>query len=283
VTLSSPTQLASNVRALFHSSTRKAANTGCLLEQVASHIILGLSVAVEAGTKSLLGPFQPAAALTKAAAAGGAPPGGGGAVANGLSAGGGAAAAAGVAQQGRSQASPRAGGAPIGAAGFVAAAPGTAAAAAAAAAGANPTPAPARQRSRSTLLQAAQASLGDSLGAMLRAVSLVGSMARALQAHYQRVIVPHVAGSAAEARACSAGLAALVKAADERVLAALQRTLTLLFNQVCGRVASWADGQCPQGASPPGDLLPGRAALRWAGACNAKYWVRLWLGLAGSI
>lgn len=203
MTLSPPGQLASNVRALFHSSTRKAASPGCLLEQVATHMLAGLSTAVEAGAKSLLGPFQPTAALQRAAAA-----------------------AESNAQQGQAGAAQQAGGSRPGSQ------PGS--------------PTPRSGGPRSALQQAALLALGDSLGRVLGAVSTVGSIVAAVKSQYERVVLPHVVGSAGEARVCSAGLAALVKAADERVLAALQRTLTLLFNQVqeCGM------GACFEGFGP---------------------------------
>lgn len=218
--LSSPQQLAANVRALFHSSTRKAANTGCLLEQVASHIILGLSSVVEAAAKPLLGPFQPAVVLQRAAAAATASAGAGAAG----GAGGGGPSSAPTAAGGGGQAPPGAA-----AATAAAAAPGLAAS----------------QLSRTSLVQAAELALGDSLARVLAAVGLVGGMVRAVQQHYEHVILPHLAGSTVEGRACAVGLAALVKAAEERGLAALQRTLTLLFNQVrgAGGRGRWVSGE----------------------------------------
>ena len=67
--LSPPALLATNTRQLFHASTRKQANTGCLLEQVATHILLGLGAAMEATTRALLAPFRPHQLLDAQAAA----------------------------------------------------------------------------------------------------------------------------------------------------------------------------------------------------------------------
>lgn len=47
VLLTPPAQLAPALRQLFHASTRRQANTGCLLEQVAVHLVLGLGLVVD--------------------------------------------------------------------------------------------------------------------------------------------------------------------------------------------------------------------------------------------
>ena len=211
--LSPPALLAANTRQLFHASTRQQAHTGCLLEQAATHILLGLGAAMEAATRALLAPFRPQQLLdAEAAAAAAAAPVAG--------SGGGSSAAAGGQQQQRQQ---EAGGP----------------ASAGAAAGAAPSdggPGSGRASrqgslSRAALQRAAALSVAASVGCVLQAVSTIGAMVRAVQQHYQRVLAPHLAGSGAEARACGAGLAALVRAVDERVAAALQRCLGLLRSQ----------------------------------------------------
>eukprot|EP00887_Chlorella_sp_A99_P001500 scaffold8.g1500.t1 len=196
--LSAPGQAAANVRQLFHSSTRRAANTGCLLEQVASHLIAGLGLATDACVKQLLGPFRPAAVLEAAAAGGGAAP------------------------------PPP---------------PGAAA----------PPPGPEAWAlpPRAELLRAARLAASASVGRMLQAVTAAGAIAKALQQHHAAVVAPAVASHSGEARACLAGLAALVRAVEERVQGALQRALALLANQVDLTLAA---------AQQPSDFLPDEAA-----------------------
>lgn len=235
--LSPPAQLASNMRQLFHASTRKYANTGCLLEQVATHIVLGLGLAVEACTKALLGPFRPqqlldqeaAAAATAAGSAGSASPAG-------MSGGG-----SGQAQGPRA---PAHGGSPGAGAG-------------AGAPAGSPSARVARQLSRQTLQRAAQLAVAASAGRVLQAVSTVGAVVSVLQQHCQRVLSPHLGPpGGAEARACAGGLAALVKAVDERVLGALQRCLSQLLSQADMTLVAEQRREdfCPGEASPPPSL-----------------------------
>ncbi|KAL4458016.1 hypothetical protein ABPG75_012881 [Micractinium tetrahymenae] len=203
VLLSPPAQLAANMRQLFHASTRKQANTGCLLEQVATHLVLGLGQAVEACSRALLGPFRPQQVLEQEAAA----------------------AAVGSQQQQGQVGSP----------------PGSARAA----------------QSRAALQRAAQLAMAGSIGRVLQAVSTIGAIASVVQQHYQRVLAPHLGPpGGAEARACSAGLAALVKAVDERVVGALQRCLSLLASQADMTLVAEQrrDDFCPGEAAPPPSL-----------------------------
>lgn len=184
VLLTPPSQLPAAIRQLFHASTRERAQPGCLLEQVASHMLLGLGLAADAASKALQGPFRPQPALE------------------------GDAAAAGQQQQ---------------AAAVTDGGPGSGRAQ--------------RQLSRAALSRSAGAAAEAGVGQVLQAVSTCGAMAGVLQQHYSRVLAPHLAGSGAEARACVAGLAALVRAVDERAAAALQRCLAGLCAQVDATLA----------------------------------------------
>lgn len=56
--LSPEGEVAANVRQLFHSSTVQRASTGCLLEQVATHVIGGLFMALEAARRNCDLPFS---------------------------------------------------------------------------------------------------------------------------------------------------------------------------------------------------------------------------------
>ena len=69
------------------------------------------------------------------------------------------------------------------------------------------------------------------MGRVLEAVGAASGIVRQLQQHYAKCIAPRVEESAAEASACATGLAALVRAVEERVLAALQASLTAFFGQ----------------------------------------------------
>ena len=71
------------------------------------------------------------------------------------------------------------------------------------------------------------------MGRVLEAVGAASGIVRQLQQHYAKCIAPRVEESAAEASACATGLAALVRAVEERVLAALQASLTAFFGQAC--------------------------------------------------
>ena len=219
--LSPPAALASSLRQLFHASTRQQANTGCLLEQVATHLVLGLNAALEGCTKALLQPFRPQPLLDEEAAAAAAAAAA--AVAAAASSGGAAAAAAAALQQQQQQ---------------------------------QQQALAHRTFSRRTLLQAAQVAMGASLGRLLQAVTTVGSIVSQLQAHYQRVVAPQLASAAggpAEARACVSGVAALVRAVDERVVGALQRCLALLAAQADATLQAEQrrDDFCPAEAASP--------------------------------
>lgn len=237
--LSPPALLAANTRQLFHASTRKQANTGCLLEQVATHILVGLGAAMEGATRALLAPFRPHQLLDAQAAAAAGP----------VQAGSPAGAAGGQPQRQRQ------GGAP--APRVPSAVEGARGAVQASRNGSLP---------RASLQRAAALSVAGSVGQLLQAVSTIGAMARAVQQHYQRVLAPHLAGSGAEARACGAGLAALVRAVDERVAAALQRCLGLLRSQADMTLVAEQQRAdfCPPEASPPPsleELTPAAAAV----------------------
>lgn len=201
VLLSPPAQLAASMRQLFHASTRQQANTGCLLEQVATHLVLGLGQAAEACARALQGPFRPQQVPEQQAAAPAAPPG--------------------------SQQS------------------------------ASPSGSARASQSRAVLQRAAQLAMAASIGRVLQAVSTIGAIVSVVQQHYQRVLAPHLGPpGGAEARACAAGLAALVKAVDERVLGALQRCLSLLAGQADATLAAEQrrDDFCPGEAAPPPSL-----------------------------
>ncbi|KAL4853455.1 Exocyst complex component SEC10b [Chlorella vulgaris] len=243
VLLSPPAQLAPAVRCLFLSSTpQQAAATGCLLEQVAAHALRGLATAVEAAARAAAGPFNPRLLLSQqgqeaapAAAAAAAP-----VAAGGLGSGTApmpAAAPQQPAGQGRSQ-----GGG-----------------------GAEGQAAAAGPLSRQDLHRAAAAAVGASLGAVLQAVSTLGAMVSLLQQHYLRLLAPHLAGSAAEERACVAGLGALARGAEERVAGALQRCLALLLSQADSTLQAQQQRTdfCPPeaGAPPPPLDTPTPACL----------------------
>lgn len=110
-----------------------------------------------------------------------------------------------------------------------------------------------RPASRASLQRAAQLASAGGVGQVLQAVSAIGAMVSTVQRHYQTVLAPHLAGSGAEARACGAGLAALVRAVDERVAGALKRCLALLSSQADATlVAQQARGDFrPSEADPP--------------------------------
>ena len=216
VLLTPPSQLPAAVRQLFHASTRERAQTGCLLEQVASHMLVGLGLAADACSKALQAPFRPQPSPE------------------------GDAAAAAAAQQGQQQQASDGG-------------PGSGRAQ--------------RQLSRAALSRDAAAAAEAGAGQVLQAVSTIGAMAGVLQQHYSRVLAPHLAGSGAEARACVAGLAALVRAVDERVAAALQRCLAGLCAQAAATLAEQqqrADFCPPDAGSLPSLEEPTPAA---AAAC----------------
>lgn len=120
--------------------------------------------------------------------------------------------------------------------------------------------------SRASLQRAAALSVASSVGQLLQAVSTIGAVVRAVQQHYQRVLAPHLAGSGAEARACGTGLAALVRAVDERMAAALQRCLGLLRSQADMTLVAEQQRAdfCPGEAAPPpslGEPTPAAAAV----------------------
>ena len=71
----------------------------------------------------------------------------------------------------------------------------------------------------------------EGVGRVLEAVGAASGIVRQLQQHYAKCISPRVEESAAEAAACATGLAALVRAVEERVLAALQASLAAFFGQ----------------------------------------------------
>ncbi|KAK9835004.1 hypothetical protein WJX81_003494 [Elliptochloris bilobata] len=165
--------LPGNVRSLFHSSTPQRASLGCLLEQVATHILAGLGAAVEACQRACSAPFGTASL---------GPP------------------------------------------------------------------------SRIAIAKAAYAAASEGVGRVLEAVGAASGIVRQLQQHYARCIAPRVEESAAEASASATGLAALVRAVEERVLAVLQASLAAFFGQAERTLAAEqrkADFRPPEDGPPP--------------------------------
>jgi len=81
----------------------------------------------------------------------------------------------------------------------------------------------------------ARQAASDGVGRVLEAVGAASGIVRQLQQHYARAVAPRVEESAAEAAACATGLASLVRAVEERVLAALQASLSAFFVQARAR------------------------------------------------
>lgn len=72
----------------------------------------------------------------------------------------------------------------------------------------------------------------EGMGRLLEAISVTSSIIKALQQHFAKVVAPHMEDAPAEGATCAAGLAALVHAVEDRVLACLQGGLNALFGQV---------------------------------------------------
>lgn len=138
------------VRALFHSSTVDRASTGCLLEQVATHVIAAIADAVEQARRAAAKPFQPAADM----------------------------------------------------------------------------------RGPALLNKAAYPVAVEGIGKILAAVNIAASIIRLLMQHYSTVVEPAVEVSPPEAASCATGLAALTRAVEDRVTAALAASLSYLASQV---------------------------------------------------
>jgi hypothetical protein len=94
---------------------------------------------------------------------------------------------------------------------------------------------PERGGRRLTGCRRARQAASDGVGRVLEAVGAASGIVRQLQQHYARAVAPRVEESAAEAAACATGLASLVRAVEERVLAALQASLSAFFVQARAR------------------------------------------------
>jgi hypothetical protein len=229
VLLSPPAQLAGNARRLFHCSMEQA-NTACLLEQVAAHLLAGLAQAAEAAGKAVAGPFRPRQLLeaheTPAGSAQAPSPAGGTTGSRSVV----------PAPQTAAQQTLQGGQQPrkqqlLGAAAMQGGA-----------------------LSRDGLAQAASLAVDPSLGAVLRATATAGGIVAQLQRYYGRGVAPHLAGSPDEARACAAALAAVGRAVEERVVGALQRCLAALAAQADMTLVELQDRTdfCPpEGGAPP--------------------------------
>jgi hypothetical protein len=115
---------------------------------------------------------------------------------------------------------------------------------------------------------AARQAASDGVGRVLEAVGAASGIVRQLQQHYARAVAPRVEESAAEAAACATGLASLVRAVEERVLAALQASLSAFFVQVRARRRRAAPA--PAGRQVPGEAArSGRRAQRGAAGARA--------------
>lgn len=60
-----------------------------------------------------------------------------------------------------------------------------------------------------------------------------GSLAQLLQQHYAGVVEPAVEVSPPDAASCATGLAALTRAVEDRITAALAASISYLASQVC--------------------------------------------------
>ncbi|KAK9823591.1 hypothetical protein WJX72_004079 [[Myrmecia] bisecta] len=170
--LSPAASCASNVRQLFHSSTVDRASTGCLLEQVASHVTGGLAAGLEACTRASAAPYTVAVAGSTL---------------------------------------------------------------------------------RSAISKAAFTVTQEGLGKVLEAIGVATAIIKLLQQHYTKSIEPAVDDVLAESVSCSTGMAALIRAVEERVLATLQSALNAFFAQVDRTLAS---EQKRIDFRPPEDLPP---------------------------
>ena len=72
----------------------------------------------------------------------------------------------------------------------------------------------------------------EGVGRVLDGVGTASVIIGLLQQHHVKVIQPRVEASGAEASACTAGLSAVIKSVEERVLASLQAALNAFFAQV---------------------------------------------------
>ena len=91
----------------------------------------------------------------------------------------------------------------------------------------------------------------EGMGRLLEAISVTSSVIKALQQHFAKVVAPHLEDAPAEGAICASGLAALVHAVEDRVLACLQGALNALFGQV-SRLDTGCSGCCM-----PSDRLEG--------------------------
>ena len=83
----------------------------------------------------------------------------------------------------------------------------------------------------------------EGMGRLLEAISVTSSIIKALQQHFAKVVAPHMEDAPAEGATCASGLAALVHAVEDRVLACLQGGLNALFGQV-SRLDTGFSGCC---------------------------------------
>ena len=131
----------------------------------------------------------------------------------------------------------------------------------------------------------------EGMGRLLEAISVTSSIIKALQQHFAKVVAPHMEDAPAEGAICASGLAALVHAVEDRVLACLQGGLNALSGQVsraglcewtcreellpascaCGLHRSWQRSACSPAATGAGHAVGNRvvACLR-GGFLSAK-------------
>ena len=113
----------------------------------------------------------------------------------------------------------------------------------------------------------------EGVGRLLEAISVTSSIIKALQQHFAKVVATHMEDAPAEGAICASGLAALVHAVEDRVLACLQGALNALFGQVSRLDTGWC-GCCMLSDRLVGSADPARstsvpprpAACLWADA-----------------
>eukprot|EP00891_Asterochloris_glomerata_P000050 jgi/Astpho2/50/fgenesh1_pg.00001_%23_28_t len=106
---------------------------------------------------------------------------------------------------------------------------------------------------RTNVNKAAVMVFAEGMGRLLEAISVTSSIIKALQQHFAKVVAPHMEDAPAEGATCAAGLAALVHAVEDRVLACLQGGLNALFGLLDRTLTS---DQKRLDFRPPEDLAP---------------------------
>ena len=112
---------------------------------------------------------------------------------------------------------------------------------------------PRRMQTSSSVLQAVTEGLGKVLEAVATATVVIGLV----QQHHTKVIQPQVQASPGEAAACTSGLTVLIKATEERVLAALQAAL----NAFSGNIETVCSASSTDSCRRCSDNLPLRACM----------------------